>query len=112
MEKQNNTASMGIDPMVTKELGPESLENIHKLSTTIKTKAQEQKIEAHLILVGGNVKPEKRGRPHKDVNLILYSPQLATEIFSGGEHPRFNAFASFISAVARKLEWGTEIVEP
>ena len=112
MGTSENTASANMDPMIKNELGPDNLKSIVDLGVAINAQAQAQQIEAHLILVGGNVKPEKRGRMHKDVDLVLYSPQLATEIFFGGEHPRFDIFASFVSAVGNQLGWDVEIDNP
>ena len=98
--------------ILEEELGTENLENVIMLNSAIKVEAQKQQIEVHLILVGGTIKPEKQGLVHKDVDLVLYSPQLATEYFLGGVCPKFDFFASFVCDVAKNLKWESKIEKP
>jgi hypothetical protein len=101
-----------ISPAVAKELGPENLHNLMLLNTAIQKEAKIRQIDTHLLLVGGNVKPEKQGKPHKDVDLVFYSPQLSTEYYKGGECPKFDTFASFIQNVATALNWSVDVQKP
>ncbi|MFA5025871.1 MAG: hypothetical protein WC503_05185 [Candidatus Shapirobacteria bacterium] len=101
-----------IDSRVENELGGESVGDINKLCEAIIVHSHESKIETHLLLVGGNVRPEKQGLTHKDVDLKLYSPDLASEIFMGGDCPKFDKFAAFVSDVGKSLGWGVEIEKP
>jgi hypothetical protein len=101
-----------ISEVVQKELGINNLENVRKIAEAVKKSANESNIEAHLLLVGGNVRPEKQGKYHKDVDLKLYSPQLTTETYFGGEHPKFDKFAKFIGNISEQLDWGIEIENP
>ena len=112
METQERTPIPIINPIVAKELGTENLGNIMKLNAAIQEEANRSRIETHLLLIGGNVKPEKRGKFHKDVDLKLYSPQLATEVFTGGESPKFDIFASFINKIASTLNWKINVEKP
>jgi len=112
MEITENQPKPNIDSVIEKELGTENLENITKLGAAIKAETQKRQIETHLMLVGGTVKPEKRGQLHKDVDLVLYSPQLAPNYFSRGVCPKFDAFASFVCDVAQNLDWESEIEKP
>jgi hypothetical protein len=113
MEISENRPEFNISPTIEKELGPESLNNVLKFAKAVKTEAQERQIEAHLMIVGGNVKPEKQGKHHKDVDMVLYSPQLYSENLSEeNNYPKFDAFASFISDVAKKLDWQSEKEDP
>lgn len=98
---------------VENELGKESVEDIKQLCGAIRIQSHESQIgTTHLLLVGGNVRPEKLGLVHKDVDLKLYAPELASEIFMGGECPKFDKFAAFVSDVAKSLSWGVEIEKP
>ena len=63
-----------ISSLAKNELGQENLGNILKLNEEIKKTAEKEGIEYHLLLVGGNVRPDKRGKYHKDVDLVLFSP--------------------------------------
>jgi len=101
-----------INLIIQKELGIKNLENISRLGDIIKTESEKQQIESHLLLVGGMVKPEKRGKFHKDVDLVFYSPQLASETMPKDDCPKFDKFASFISDVAKQLDWKVEIEKP
>ncbi|MDD2483023.1 MAG: hypothetical protein PHE32_00410 [Candidatus Shapirobacteria bacterium] len=101
-----------ISPIIKNELGIKNFENINKLGDAFKTESEKRQIELHLLLVGGMVKPEKRGKKHKDVDLVLYSPQLASENFPKGDCPKFKTFASFVGDVAKELGWEIKIEEP
>jgi len=103
-----------ISPLAKNELGPENTKNIKILNEKIAELAKKEGIEYHLLLVGGNVKPEKRGTYHKDVDLVLFSPQLATEYYRGGDdkHPKFDEFADFLTKVGEQLEWVSQTEEP
>jgi len=101
-----------IDPLVEKELGLENLKNITKFSAAIRDEAKKQQREVHLALVGGNVKSEKRGQNHKDIDLVLYSPELATETIPKDETPKFDVFAAFVCNVAENLGWESYIDKP
>ena len=112
METIENGPMFTINPVIQKELGSENLKNIITLSKAIKTEAQKQQIETHVWLVGGNVRPEKQSKIHKDVDLVLYSPSLATEVYVGGDSPKFDVFAAFVQRVVRNLHWESEIKRP
>jgi hypothetical protein len=112
METGENKSIFVVNPVIQKELGPENLKNITRLSKAIKNEAQKQGIETHVLLVGGSVKPEKQGKTHKDLDLILYSPQLATEMYSGGDSPKFDVFAAFVQDAVKNLNWEIEIEKP
>ncbi|MDD4938512.1 MAG: hypothetical protein PHX34_05930 [Candidatus Shapirobacteria bacterium] len=106
--QQKNT----VPEIVQRELGINNLENVKRIVETVKRSANKLNIETHLLLVGGNVRPEKRGKYHKDVDLVLYSPQLATEVYFGGEHPKFDKFAKFIGDISDELGWKIETENP
>ena len=112
METAENESMFVINPVIQKELGPENFKNIITLSKAIKTEAQKQQIETHLLLVGGNVRPEKQGKIHKDVDLVLYSPPFATEVYMGGDSPKFDAFAAFVQSAVKDLHWESETERP
>lgn len=113
MELLENIRSIEKKSIIENELGPENLKNIKDFGVALSAQAKEKQIEVHLILVGGNVRPEKRGKFHKDIDLVLYSPQLSTEIFIGqNEHPKFDIFAEFIQKTCKQLNWKNEIKEP
>lgn len=109
---KENGREYNLNPIIEHELGQENVKNIEKLGKTIKTLAIEKGIEAHLLLVGGNVKPEKRGKDHKDVDLVLYSPELAPVFFSGNNNPEFNNLSDFISEAGERLGWEKKIEKP
>jgi hypothetical protein len=102
----------GLSQNVKNELGLENLNNIKDLTQAIKAISFETGTESHLLLVGGMVKPEKSGKYHKDVDLVFYCPSLATEIYTGGEHKKFDEFAIFFKKVNEKLGWKMEVEEP
>ena len=112
MEMKENGRESNFNPIIEHELGQENVNNIEKFGKTIKTLVIEKGIEAHLLLVGGNVKPEKRGLEHKDVDLVLYSPQLAPTFFSGNNDPGFEPFSDFISEASERLGWEKKVEEP
>jgi len=112
MQTPENIQRQEMDPVIKKELGPDGVKNIATLGTAMKNLSQEKNIEFHLLLVGGNVRPEKRGKWHKDIDLVSYSPQLATKSYFGNNDSEFNVFSDFISEVNQRLGWGIEIEEP
>ncbi len=103
---------VGLNQRIRNELGRENLNNLNLLSQTIEKTSLEAGVELHLLLVGGMVKPEKQGRCHKDVDLLVYCPSLATEYYTGGSHEKFDKFADFFKKVNKKLEWKMEIESP
>ncbi len=112
MQTPENYQAYVIDPVIEHELGQENLKNIDKLGKAIKKLAQEKEIETHLVLVGGNVKPEKRGKWHKDIDLVVYSPQLAPTSYFGNNNSEFNLISDFISETNQQLGWGMAVEEP
>ncbi|HPT66360.1 MAG TPA: hypothetical protein PK257_03600 [Candidatus Woesebacteria bacterium] len=112
MEISENRPAFIVSPIVDKELGPENIKNLTKLSNAIKIEAENRNIEAHLILVGGCVDQKKQGKFHKDIDLVLYSPDLSSETIPKNECPKFDKFASFISDVAKSLDWESKIILP
>lgn len=112
METTENEPMFVVNPVIQKELGPENFRNVITLSKAIKAEAQKQQIETHLLLVGGNVRPEKKGKIHKDVDLVLYSPLIATEVYIGGGSSKFGAFAAFVQSAVKDLHWEIEIERP
>ncbi len=103
---------LNMNQTVESELGIDSVRDINRLCSGIRVQAKKLHVDTHLVLVGGSVRPEKRGLSHKDVDLKLYSPQLASESFMGGECPKFDKFALFVSKVGESLGWGVEVVRP
>lgn len=112
MQTPENYQKQEMDPVVEKELGPSGVKNIETLGRAIKKTSLEKGIEFHLLLVGGNIKPEKRGKWHKDIDLVAYSPQLAPTSFFGHNDAEFNLISDFISETNQQLGWGIEIEEP
>lgn len=110
--KLERESKIQIDQKIGDELGRDSLNDINMLCETMKTCSSKLGIDVHLLLVGGAVKPEKRGCVHKDVDLRFYSRELACELYLRGECPKFDKFAEFISAVGGDLGWGVEIEKP
>ncbi len=98
---------------VKQELGPQNLKNLTKFAGALKEVLEEQKIDGHLLLIGGTVMPEKQGTFHKDVDLIFYSEELNLKnayIKEGDED--FAKFAEFFKKMGDKLRWTEEINEP
>lgn len=114
METISHGEIKGISPLAKNELGPENTRNIQILNEKIAELTEKDGIEYHLLLVGGNVKSEKRGAYHKDVDLVLFSPQLSTEYYKGGDskHPKFDKFADFLTEAGKQLEWSSQVEEP
>lgn len=112
MEFINSETGFFLNPSIDNELGKENINNLVELSGAIKEEANKQNIDTHLILVGGNVDPRKQGKYHKDIDVLLYSPQLATELYYGGECHKFDSFAAFISKVADNIGWNSKIDKP
>lgn len=104
---------LGLNSETRKELGPRNLENLSNFSEVLRTELQEKKIEAHLILVGGNVMPEKRGKYHKDVDLIFYSREVGIgEVYPKEDSPTFAKFAEFLKNVGDNLSWEEKVNKP
>jgi hypothetical protein len=98
---------------IQKELGEKNLRNVNDFTQALDKRLKSNGIEAHLILVGGVVDPLKQGAPHKDVDILFYSPQLATETYLGGDHPLFDALARFVSIVSTEdLGWQVKVYNP
>lgn len=105
-------SNKGLSQRVKNELGQENLDNVSVLAQVIKSVSFETGVESHLLLVGGMVKPEKQGRGHKDVDMVFYSPSLATEYFMGGGHEKFDKFGDFFKKVNEKLNWNLKVENP
>ncbi|HWS48594.1 MAG TPA: hypothetical protein VN174_00905 [Candidatus Methanoperedens sp.] len=101
-----------VDPKLGDELGRDSLNDVNMLCEAMKIYSSKLGIDLHLLLVGGVVKPEKKGFFHKDVDLRFYSRELACEFYLRGECPKFDKFAEFISTIGKDLEWGVKIEKP
>ena len=108
IENLNN----GLSQRTKSELGQENLNNVNVVAQAIKSASFKTGIESHLLLVGGMVKPEKQGKYHKDVDMVLYCPSLAIEYYTGGNHEKFDKFSGFLKKVNEELSWDLEIKNP
>ncbi len=102
----------GLSERTKNELGKENLNNVNVLAQTIKSVSFEEGFDSHLLLVGGMVKTEKQGKYHKDVDMVLYCPSLATEYYTNGTHEDFDKFSGFLKKVNKKLNWNLEVENP
>lgn len=102
---------INIPPDIEKELGPENIKNLEIITANLKKTLKDQNYDGNLLLVGGTVRPEKKGKDHKDVDLRLRSKALAVESFSK-TGPKFDRFAEFMSQMCKKLNWEIEIQQP
>lgn len=91
-------------------LEPVDRETLEQIATSIKSQAEKDGIEVHLLVVGSTVDTEKRKRPRKDIDLVVYSPHLAVDVdHSTGKLKNWDKFIGFLERAL--APFGGEIEE-
>lgn len=94
-------------------MGAKNLENLNNFSGFLKEELDKNDYDGHLILVGGNVMPEKKGKIHKDVDLLFYSKDLCIKNIKVEEDDQdFAKFAEFFKGVGDKLDFNEKVKTP
>jgi len=104
---------LNLSDKVKQELGPQNLENLISFSQALIKKSNEQDIDDfHLLLAGGTVDPKKQGKFHKDIDLVIYAPELTVDPSIEKNDTKFNKFVDFLSQITTSLGWQREVKEP
>lgn len=82
-------------------LGDDDRNNLGTVMEAIERQARVGGLDLHLIAVGGMVDKKKRGQPHKDIDLVLVSPDFA-----------FNKFESFLKDALSHTGWNSKTIKP
>lgn len=93
-------------------LGDDDRNNLETVMGAIKRQAQMEGLDLHLLAVGGMVDEKKRGLPHKDIDLVLVSPDLAIENSPSGGARNFDEFEDFLKEALGRTGWKSETIEP
>lgn len=72
---------LNLNNTVRQELGPQNLENLNSFSQALKTKSNELGLEPHLVLVGGNINPEKKRKNTQRHRFSFVRRRLYSQLF-------------------------------
>ena len=86
--------------------------NLRSVVDSLKNLSRKDGFDAHLVVVGGTVDPRRRGEPHKDIDLVLYSGDLAIENNPSLGVKNFDKFEGFLNEALGGLKWEKETIEP
>lgn len=93
-------------------LGENDRSNLEIVMDAVKIQAQMKGLNLHLIAVGGMVDKKKRGQPHKDIDLILMSPDLAVENGLSNGARNFDEFEDFLKEALEHTGWKSKTTKP
>ncbi len=93
-------------------LGDDDRNNLGIVMGAVERQAQAGGLNLHLIAVGGMVDRKKRGQPHKDIDLVLVSPDLAIDNSPSNGARNFDKFESFLKDALRSTGWESRTIQP
>lgn len=112
MTEANETlGGVGLSEFLT-SLEENDRNNLEMVMRTIKTQAQMEGLNLHLIAVGGMVDKKKRNQPHKDIDLVLMSSDLAVENSPSNGARNFDEFEDFLKEALSHTGWKSKTIKP
>jgi hypothetical protein len=86
--------------------------NLKLVEDAIKNESRKRGINVHLVAVGGTVDLKRRGQPHKDIDLVLVSPNLVIENSPSEGVKNFDRFEHFLNSAINIKGWSNRTIEP
>lgn len=86
--------------------------NVHKIMDSVQHESKKQGLDVHLVAVGGTVDPKKRNTPRKDIDIVLYSQELAIENSPSTGVKNFDKYEGFVKSAINFEGWSAKTTEP